>query len=148
MGEQFPLSQQIKSFKFSTIMNKLINALFIDVVKQTVTPIEIKNKYTEYYPLLECQTIEAIHLENGDVIYIDEEGLLSPQKGYFRLKGYPQVYAGHGLVIGTRISKFDENDDASCLSTVQDILNLITFLRPDEVSEDDIEPFMEFIPYN
>jgi hypothetical protein len=129
-------------------MNKKINALFIDVVKQTVTPIEVKNKYTEYYPLLECQTIEAIHLENDDVIYIDEEGLLSPQDGYFRLKGYPQVFAGHGLVIGTQISKFDENDDASCLSTVQDILNLITFLRPDEVSGDDIEPFCEFIPYN
>ena len=129
-------------------MAKKIKALFIDVVKQSVTPIEIKNKFTHYYPLLECQTIEAIHLENDDVIYIDEEGLLSEQDGYFRLKGYPQVYAGHGLVIGTRISKFDENDDDSCLSTVQDILNLITFLRPDEVSGDDIEPFCEFIPYN
>lgn len=129
-------------------MAKKIKALFIDVVKQSVTPIEIKNKFSEYYPLLECQTIEAIHLENGDVIYIDEEGLLSEQDGYFRLKGYHQVYAGHGLVIGTEISKQDENDDGNCLSTVQDILNLITFLRPDEVSGDDIEPFFEFIPYN
>lgn len=129
-------------------MAKKIKALFIDVVKQSVTPIEIKNKFSEYYPLLECQTIEAIHLENGDVIYIDEEGLLSEQDGYFRLKGYYQVYAGHGLVIGTEISKQDENDDGNCLSTVQDILNLITFLKPDEVSGDDIEPFCEFIPYN
>ncbi|MEA5462018.1 hypothetical protein VB796_23305 [Arcicella sp. LKC2W] len=129
-------------------MAKKIKALFIDVVKQTVTSIEIKNKFSEYYPLLECQIIEPIYLENSDVIYIDEEGLLCEQEGYFRLKGYPQVYAGHGLVIGTELNKQNEKDDGNCLSTLQDILNLITFLRPDEVSGDDIEPFFDFIPYN
>ena len=129
-------------------MAKKIKALFIDVVKQTVTPIQIKNKFAYYYPLLDCQTIEAIYLENEDVIYIDEDGLLSEQDGYFRLKGYPQVYAGHGLVIGTEINKESEKDDGNCVSTVQDILDLITFLRPDEVSGDDIEPTIEFIPFD
>ena len=44
----------------------------------------------------------AVAIENGDVIFVDEEGRLKgPVAGWFAVKGASQAFAGNGVVIGS-----------------------------------------------
>jgi hypothetical protein len=43
----------------------------------------------------------AIPIGNGDVIYMDDEGLLKPLDWFFAVKGAHQPFAGCGLVLGS-----------------------------------------------
>jgi hypothetical protein len=126
---------------------KQIKALFIDVVNQSITEISIIPKFEHYYPLLDCRTIEAIYLENDtDVIYLDEEGLLTKKDGYFALQGYQQIFAGNGLAVGT-LATYDGNEDDNVKISLEELKAQITFFRPDEIDPDDIEPMMVFVPF-
>lgn len=84
-----------------------MRAIKIDVVNQTITEVEMKgSSLNEMYRLLECEMIEAITLNRatkkkpGNILWVDEEGLLKPSIGYFELEDFPQTLSGHGLVTG------------------------------------------------
>jgi len=51
----------------------------------------------------------VVEIGNGDVIYVDDEGLLKPLDWFFALKGAHQPFAGCGLVLGS-------NDDGEAVS--------------------------------
>jgi hypothetical protein len=61
---------------------------------------------------------------NGDILYVDEEGLFKPQTHFFRLAGYDQPLAGNGLIVGSD----DEGENADVKLPVADIIPLVTFL--------------------
>lgn len=71
---------------------------------------DVKMKLNEIYGLLNVNLIEAVGLKTGDVIYVDEEGLLKSEdelfeRGFFRFSennAYytPRSFTGKGLVVG------------------------------------------------
>jgi len=85
-----------------------MKALLIDPVRHTVTEVEHTGNYRHIYELLsdklnelEVDTFTAVGLQNGDAIYVDDEGLLKDPRYFFEWRGYAQPLAGRGLILGT-----------------------------------------------
>lgn len=85
----------------------------------TVSLVEYSGDYNELYTLLECETFElALHIDECNVLMVDEEGLLNDAEnriGVFRFAG--NVYVGHGLIVGNT----DEGDDREPSMTVTQV---------------------------
>lgn len=68
---------------------------------------------------------------SGDVLYVDEEGLLKPSMHFFRLacREDPQPLAGRGIVVGRELIKGDKwigNADVALL--IEELRGMITWL--------------------
>lgn len=100
-----------------------MKAILIDPYTQSVTSVEVDSDNTlkSIYNLLDVQLIEVGHyFPNGDVLYVDEEGLLNMNKEEvrgFRLVGNPVNFVGKGLIVGTS----DEGSTVSAKTKVADI---------------------------
>jgi hypothetical protein len=106
-----------------------MKAIHINPITQTIREIEIPNNGDELnpaiYAILECQLFDVVRLEDGDGIFVDDEGLLKDEPGpFFTLWGYPNPIAGHGLVLGC------DEDGNSCapVVTVQEIRDRVVWL--------------------
>jgi hypothetical protein len=66
-----------------------------------------------------------VAIGNGDIIYVDDEGLLKPLDWFFAVKGSRQPFAGCGLVLGS-----DEvGETVSAKITIQELKRRILHLR-------------------
>lgn len=82
-----------------------MKAILIDVVNRNVREVELpKEDNQAIYDLLGEDTTlmqVAIHMDNEDVIMVDEEGFFNRKSGVFEYAGAHQPYfMGNGLVIG------------------------------------------------
>ena len=82
---------------------KNITGYLIDPYTNSVKRVEVKGDYKAIYPFIDCQTFDIARVENnGDGIYVDDEGLLTltPETRFFTYDGYPNPLAGKGLMLG------------------------------------------------
>jgi hypothetical protein len=84
-----------------------MQAILIDSAKREIRAVE-------YNGLAEMKAFVGGYIEvafawpNGDVLYVDEEGLLKPQSHFFRIPERPdQPLCGNGLLVGREV----EHDD-------------------------------------
>lgn len=107
-----------------------MKAILIDVKERQVREVEIENDLDSIYQVMGVDMIEvATYLPNRDCVYVDEEGLIKgPVEGFFDI-GAHQPFAGNGLVVGTR-----GGSTVACKSTVDEILNLVSFPTLSEVT--------------
>ncbi len=83
------------------------------------------NELQSIYEHLECNYIEAPHrLENDDIVFVDEEGMLKECNHFFYILGAPQPYAGSGLILGD--AGMGESGDAE--SELEEIKSRVKFL--------------------
>lgn len=68
----------------------------------------------------------ALYLENGDLVFVDEEGLFKSPQVFFYLDGAPHPFAGNGVVVSQ-----EEYEDAN--SSEQYLLSRVKFLSLAEV---------------
>jgi hypothetical protein len=76
----------------------------IDPYKAEVQPITVPiDDHKEIQRQLGCDVFTTGgYLENGDVVYVDDEGLLKRPTHFFRIKGLnDQPLAGRGVVLGS-----------------------------------------------
>jgi len=76
----------------------------IDPYKAEVQPITVPmDDYKEIQRQLGCDTFTTGgYLENGDVLFVDDEGMLKGPTHFFRIKGLnDQPLAGRGVVLGS-----------------------------------------------
>ena len=66
-----------------------------------------------------------VEIGNGDVIYVDDEGLLKPLDWFFAVKGGHQPFAGCGLVLGSN----DDGETVSARIALQELKRRILHLR-------------------
>lgn len=79
-----------------------MRAFLIDPGARTLTTVEYDGDYTTIYQLLGIDTFDVVRFgDDGDVIYVDDEGLMKGPTDFFLIEGYPQPIAGKGLVLGT-----------------------------------------------
>lgn len=106
--------------------------ILIDVVNETITPVEIENGIDPIYKQLDCSTFEVVNIDGENDIYVDEEGLLNltPSSKFFTFEGGHQPFAGHGLVMG-----FDDEtgDSKDTTLTVEFIKSKVKFHTLDQV---------------
>lgn len=79
-----------------------MQGFLIDPETRTIEAVEYSGDYHQIYKLLGIELFTTVTLnEAGDVVYVDDEGLLHDPTFFFTLKDYPQPLAGKGLVLGT-----------------------------------------------
>jgi hypothetical protein len=66
-----------------------------------------------------------VEIGDGDVIYVDDEGLLKPLDWFFAVKGGHQPFAGCGLVLGSN----EEGDTVSAKIPLEELKRRILHLR-------------------
>tara|TARA_B100000780_G_C20719638_1_gene286035 strand:+ start:72 stop:419 length:348 start_codon:yes stop_codon:yes gene_type:complete len=76
-----------------------MKAILINPFNQTIKEAVYTGDFKEIYDLVECRTFDCVYLDNVEVLYVDDEGLLQGDTKYFSING--KVLAGKGLVLGT-----------------------------------------------
>ena len=100
----------------------------IDPYKAEVHPIEVPiDDCKEIQRQLGCDTITAGgYLENGDVVFVDDEGLLKAPTHFFRIKGIngDKPLAGRGVVLGSD----GEGGSADTKTSSEDMLSRVRWV--------------------
>lgn len=106
-----------------------MRAIVIDPFDRTATEVVISgNDLQEIYATLGVTCIDAVRLPEGDVIYVDDEGLLKGATGFFHLVGLtPNPLAGRGLLVGSGADGSDA-DPVIQISAVISRLKFYTLL--------------------
>ena len=78
-----------------------MRAILINPERETVEEVEYRGGIDHIYELIDanCFSVATIN-EQNDGIFVDDEGLLTPQFYAFDYEDYPQPLAGHGLILG------------------------------------------------
>ena len=100
-----------------------MQGILIDPYTQTIEVVEYSGDYKDISAMLGCDLFTTVYAEMPDTIYVDDEGLYVENQRYFNIKGYPQSLAGRGLVLGST----DDGDSTDCVSSLQDILDMVEF---------------------
>jgi hypothetical protein len=75
----------------------------IDPAARSIAPWHYNGDYRTIPPTIRIgqSPFTIVEIGAGDVIYVDDEGLLKPLDWFFAVKGGHQPYAGCGLVLGS-----------------------------------------------
>lgn len=104
----------------------LAKGFLIDPKAKKITHVNHDTKdYKQIYDLIDCKPspFTIVHLDDENMIFIDDEGLLKNPRYFFNIKGYPQPLAGKGLVLG------GDSDGETVSATIEykDLCDLITY---------------------
>lgn len=105
--------------------NNIHTCLLIDPYTQTVNPIDIVRE--DIHAIQDAIGCDCFcvggYLANGDVVYVDDEGLINGTTHGFRIASINggQPLMGRGLVVGTA----EEGASASAESTAEGIYNVV-----------------------
>lgn len=106
-------------------------AILIDSMNRTIKQVEVGG-LEDIYKVMGVELIQvATYMENGDVVYVDEEGLYNANRNWFTIQGGHQPFIGNALVIGTDNRT---GDDADAKSTVEDIETVVRFVSEVDVA--------------
>lgn len=100
-------------------------AILINTVDKTVTPVEVEGLHDMYKAMGVSLIQVGTYLENGDVVFVDEEGLYGSNREWFAIRGAHQPFIGNGLVVGTN---HETGESVDAKSTVEEIEAVMKFL--------------------
>ena len=80
--------------------------ILIDPDTRTITEVAVKGNYKVIYPLIDASTftVAPVILDDEyttDGIYVDDNGLFTPDKRVWESDLYPEPLVGKGLIMGT-----------------------------------------------
>ena len=80
-----------------------MKAILIDPAAGTITEVEYGGDFREIYTLVDADTFDVARINaKGDVVYVDDEGLINGKpQDFFLIQGYPNPLAGKGLLLGS-----------------------------------------------
>ena len=114
-----------------------VDLILIDPFDESVSRV-VYNKedlISQVKTTMQCNLIDIVYLGAGVIMIVDDEGRFNNQNRWFKLSD--QAYAGRCL-----LANDDEGNTVSCNRSVDEIVDLTTFLEEGYHEE----PFMEFIP--
>jgi hypothetical protein len=103
-----------------------MKAIFIDAKNRQVSIIENKGQLEDTYLILKVNMVEiGRYWENGDTLWVDEEGLINGTDYGFQLEG--REFLGNGLIYGTNVENPELCDSA--VTPLEDIkVNFFTLI--------------------
>jgi hypothetical protein len=80
-----------------------MKAYLVNPFEQTITEVRYSGNYQQIYSHLDCDCFTVADFnEQGDCVFVDDEGLISGKhQEFFMIDGYPTPLAGMGLILGT-----------------------------------------------
>lgn len=94
-----------------------MKAIFINAKEGKVTYVNNKGSLEEIYQTMNVEMIEiGCRWDNGDFLYVDEEGLLNGTDYGFEING--KYFVGNGLIYGTDI--YNPGASGSAVSKIED----------------------------
>ena len=87
-----------------------MKAYWVNVAERTITAVD-------YSGLADLKRLVGGYIElakqwpTGDVLYVDEEGLLKNPKAFFSIPGHPTPIGSNGVVVGREIGDTDITAD-------------------------------------
>jgi hypothetical protein len=111
--------------------------ILIDVQNRTITEVEVTkdsndSELQSMYNHIKCGMVECVNLNDGNDVWVDEEGLLrlTPFSTFFKIEGYHEFLPSNGLILGYD----DETGDSSDTTlTIDDVKSKVTFHTLNEV---------------
>lgn len=88
-----------------------MQAIFIDAKNQQVSYVNNKGQLEDLYLTLGVDMVEiGKYWENGDTLWVDEEGLINGTDFGFQIDGID--FMGNGIIYGTNLENPEKNDSA------------------------------------
>ena len=101
-----------------------MKAILINAKTKEVKEVEMGRDYKEIYTQLGCELFTAgAYLDEADVIYVDDEGLINGTDDFFIFEGAHQPFAGNGLIMGTD----DEGESTDCKVDINEVKSKVKF---------------------
>jgi hypothetical protein len=99
----------------------------IDPASRSIAPWSYNGDWQTIAPAIRIaqSPFTIVEIGGGDVIYMDDEGLLKPLDWFFAIKGGHQPFAGCGLVLGNN----DDGETVSARIALQELKRRILHLR-------------------
>lgn len=119
-----------------------MRAILINPMQESIRHISYDGDPKSIYRILQCTLYEAVYpFDNGDTLWIDEEGLLKESNFAFDILGsneeYYGTYLGSAMILGVDA----EGESIECKSKLDDIKSIIKF-RGKVAIENDGQGFM------
>lgn len=106
-----------------------MQAFLIDPVAREVTAVEYDGDWQNISKLIGARVFDVARLQNGDSIFVDDEGLFREEQSFFMHTGYGNPLAGKGLVLGC-----DEHGDSTAPNcTLEELRAQVQFGFPTNV---------------
>ena len=88
-----------------------MKGIFIDAKNRQVSPVTTKGQLEDLYLILGVNMVEiGKYWENGDTLWVDEEGLINGTDFGFQIDGID--FLGNGLILGTNRMNPEAHDSA------------------------------------
>jgi len=105
-----------------------MRAILINPFEKKISEVEIQNTLEDLQVAVgdgeKVLITVACELPNGDVIYVDDEGLFKPNNAYFTVDGAHQPFAGIGLVVGSTKT----GNSTNARSSIAQITSMVSML--------------------
>lgn len=106
-----------------------MKAILLNTATKKAEEIEIKN-YKDIQAQIGCRLFTlGGRLPNGDICYVDDEGLLTNPQMFVKTPAHPNPLAGNMVIVGDD----GKGWDAPAKTTVQEATSFAKFLTVDEV---------------
>ena len=127
-----------------------MKAILIDAVERTVSEVDYDNTLDHAYRLLRCDLVDVVHVSEGDVMFVDDEGLLTAESddSPFILFRNGWTFAGSGLIVG---DADDEGETTPCTVDADDVRDGVVFATRKELRDRygiDPQPGFGFVAFN
>ena len=100
-----------------------MKAYLIDPFERAITEVDYSGNYQDIYGLCGYDTFTVVTFnDQGDGVYVDDEGLFKSDQKFFVIGSYPQPLAGRGLVLGV-------DDEGASVSPTVDMTWLENHVR-------------------
>lgn len=108
-----------------------MKAILINAKTKEVKEVEMGKDYKEIYTQLQCELFTAgMYMNDADVMYVDDEGLMNGTDEFFTFEGAHQPFAGNGLIMGTD----DDGESTDCKMSFDEVKNKVKFYDRYELS--------------
>jgi hypothetical protein len=127
-----------------------MKAILVDAVEKTVSEVDYDNTLDHAYRLLRCDIVDVVRVSDGNVMFIDDEGLLTAESddSPFILFRSGWTFAGSGLIVG---DADDDGETTPCTVDADDVRDGVVFATRKELREQfgiDPQPGFGFVAFN
>ncbi len=107
-----------------------MRAIIIDATAREIREVEIEGKLEDLQKAVGGYIEWATELDNGDNVYVDEEGLLKGYQCFFDI-GAHQPFAGNAIVV----NRDEDGETAAARSDVEEIRGKVKFMTMPEARQ-------------